>query len=235
MALLELECVSKRYGAGARVALDGVSLVVEPGEMVAVWGERRSGRSTLLRVAAGIELADSGVVRFEGRDLASKGAARLGGAMGYCRKTFRVSAGATVIEQLTTGQMARRVPRETAILRGWQALERVGVKRCGKMRTGELSVGEIARVSIARGLCSEPRLLVIDEPTIGVELGERDGILEVLRSLADDGVTVLSSTGEGTGVLGADRVLSLSKGRLRGDLKPVLAEVTDLGTRRHTG
>ena len=67
------------------------------------------------------------------------------------------------------------------------------------------------RVAIARALTSEPRLLVIDEPTIGVDLLARDGVLRLLRSIVDGGIAVLTSTGEGTGFLGADRVLSLAR------------------------
>ena len=94
VTILELEHVGKRYRHGSRVALEDVSLVIEVGEMVVVWGERRSGRSTLLRVAAGIEPADTGVVRLEERELAAGGGGMLRGGVGYCRKTFRVSAGA---------------------------------------------------------------------------------------------------------------------------------------------
>lgn len=88
------------------------------------------------------------------------------------------------------------------------------------------------RVSIARALTREPRLLVVDEPTIGVDPLKQDGILKLLRSLADEGLAVLSSTGEGTGFLGADRVLALDKGKLHGELTPDLAPVENLDRRR---
>jgi ABC-type sugar transport system ATPase subunit len=230
--LLELERVGKRYRHGSRVALADVSLAIEAGEMVVVWGERRSGRSTLLRVAAGIEPPDSGVVRFAGRDLARAGGQALANGIGYCRRVFRVSAGQTVLEHLLAAHFARRVPRATALHRSWQALQRVEAEHCASLRASELSRDEVVRVAIARGLGSGPRLLVIDEPTIGVELAERDRILFLLRSLADEGIAVLTSAGEGTGLLGADRVLSLGNGRLRGELMPELAPVTELSRHR---
>lgn len=233
MTLLELEHISKRRES--RVVLDDVSLVIDAGEMVVVWGERRSGRSTLLRVAAGIEVMDAGVARFAGRDFAERGSQTLGGGINYCRKVFRPAAGHMVLEHLMTGQFARRAPRATALSCAWRALERVGADHCARLKPSELNTEEVVRVAIARALIADPRLLVIDEPTIGVGLLERDGILSLLRSLADEGIAVLSSTGEGTGVLGADRVLSLDKGKLHGELAPNLAPVTDISRQRRAG
>jgi ABC-type multidrug transport system ATPase subunit len=232
MTLLELEHVSKRYRHGQRVALEDVSLVIEAGEMVTIWGERRSGRSTLLRIATGIETPDSGVVRFAGRDLGARGSSMLGGGISYCRTAFRHSGGQNIADLLAAGQLARGVPRATARSRVWNALERVGAQQCARRGPEELNGEETVRVAIGRALASQPRLLAIDEPTIGVALLARDGILHLLRSLADDGISVLTSTGEGPGLLGADRVLSLGKGKLRGETIPELAPVTDISHRR---
>jgi ABC-type sugar transport system ATPase subunit len=234
MSLLELEHISKRYRHGSHVALDDISLVVEPGELVVIWGERRSGRSTLLRMAAGIEAPDAGVVRLAGIDLAEQHGAVLGSQIGYCRKVFRTLAGQTVLDHLIAAQFARRVPLSSAVPSAWKALRRVEVEHSARMRASELSADELVRVAIARALTANPRLLIVDEPTIGVELRERDRILALLRALADDGIAILASAGEGTGVLGADRVLALGKGKLRGALEPELAPVTDLAQRRQT-
>jgi len=112
---------------------------------------------------------------------------------------------------LAATQFARGVPRSMARARAWKALERVGAKECATRTSEELNGEEIVRVAIARALACEPRLLIIDEPTIGVDLIARDGILALLRSIADDGISVLASTGEGTGFLGAARVLALHR------------------------
>jgi putative ABC transport system ATP-binding protein len=232
MILLDVDHVRKHYGRGSGGPLDDVSFVVEAGEMVVVWGERRSGRSTLLRVAAGIEAPDAGVVRFAGRDLAGRGREALGNGIAYCRKSFRPSAGQTVLDHLIAAQRARRIPPSTALPQTWKALQRVSAEACATLRVAELNTEEIVRVAIARALTSSPRLLVIDEPTIGVGAPERDGILELLRSLSDDGIAILASAGDGTGLMGADRVLSLDRGGLRGELSPNLAEVTDLERHR---
>jgi ABC-type multidrug transport system ATPase subunit len=232
MTLLELERVAKGYDRGSRVALVDVSLRIDAGEMLVVWGERRSGRSTLMRVAAGIEAPDSGVVRFDGRDLAERHGERLGGGISYCRRAFRLDWGRTVLDQLMAGQLARRVPQSTAQTHAWRALERVDAVWCAGLVASELKGEEMVRVALARALTANPRLLVIDEPTIGVDSSKRDDILKLLRSLADDGVAILQSTGDGTGLLGADRALALGKGRLSGELTPDLAPVSDLTRRR---
>lgn len=224
MVLLELEHVHKRYGAV--VALDEVSFSIEPGEMVCVWGQRRSGRSTLLRIAAGIESPDAGTVRFVGRDLAVSEGHRLGAGVSYCRRSFRPSAGRSLLDHLVSSQLVRRLSHSEATARAWLALKRVDAGHCGTLMPGELSAEETVRVSVARGLTSEPRLLVIDEPTVGVDLLCRDRILALLRSIADEGVAILTSTSEGTGVMGADRVLSLGRGQLHGEVTPELAPVT---------
>jgi ABC-type multidrug transport system ATPase subunit len=234
MTLLELEQVSKRYGRGSRVALDQVSLTIAAGEVVTALGERHSGRSTLLRIAAGIETPDSGVARFAGRDMAARSGGRLGEGISYCRKRFRPEAGRHVIDQLIGGQLARKVPRDTAQARAWRALERVGVERYAGLRVSDLTATEAIGVSIARALSSDPLLLVVDEPTMGIDPAERDTVLLLLRALADDGMAVFASAGDGTGLLGADRVLSLAKGVLRGELVPELAPVESLELRRQT-
>ncbi|MFI5004542.1 MAG: ATP-binding cassette domain-containing protein [Solirubrobacterales bacterium] len=235
MILLELEHVGKSYSRGARgarVVLDDLSLVIDAGEMVVVFGERQSGRSTLMRIAAGVERPSKGVVRFDGRDLAERGGEMLGGGISYCRREFLPDRGLTVLDQLRASQLARRVPQSTALTHAWKALERVDALWCASLIAGELKIEETVRVALARALTSQPRLLVVDEPTIGVESIKRDDILKLLRSLANGGIAILASAGDGTELLGADRVLSLGKGKLFGELTPDLAPVTDLGRRR---
>ncbi len=232
MALIELERIGKRYNRGSRVALDDVSMEIHAGEMVVVWGERRSGRSTLLRIAAGIEVPDTGIVRFDGNSLMARRRKLLGQGIGYCRREFRGNRGPTVLDQLITGQLGRRIPQATALTQAWQVLERVRARSCAELEAMDLKTDETVRVAIARALTCNPRLLVIDEPTLGIEPTKRDAILKLLRSLADDGIAILCSTGEGTGFLGADRVLALDEGKLDGELIPELAQVTDLNRRR---
>ncbi len=231
MTLLELEHVTKRYRRGSRVALDDVSLAMDAGELVAVWGERMSGRSTLLRIAAGIEAPDAGFVRFDGRRLTEQGD-ELGSGISYVRRRMGSQWGRTVLDELVAVCRARDLAPSDATHDAWQALQRVEAERYATLQPAALKIEETVRVVVARALTARPRLIVIDEPTAGVDTLRQDGILELLRSLADEGIAILSSTGDGTGFLGADRALVLDNGRLQGDLKPDLAPVSDLDLRR---
>jgi putative ABC transport system ATP-binding protein len=228
MSLLELQRVAKRYRDGEleRVVLRDVSVEIGSGELAVAWGLRGCGRSTLLRVAAGVEAPDEGVVRFEGRDLAVHGEEILGAGLGYCQKTIR-GGSQRVEEVVIMPLLASGVSRPLARSRASGALERTGVVSCATLRVSALDTAEMVRVALARVLAHDPRLLVIDDPIQGVDLLARDGILALLRSLADEGMAVLASTTDSTALSGADRTLALSEGELRGpppaELAPVLA------------
>ncbi|MGC2373977.1 MAG: ATP-binding cassette domain-containing protein [Solirubrobacteraceae bacterium] len=231
MTLLEVEHVGQRHRRGTheRVVLRDVSLELDSGELVAIWGLRRSGRSTLLRIAAGIEPPDAGAVRFAGRDLARDGV--LGSGIGYCWRRLGDPEAGGVLDELVVAQLAWGVPLSTARSQALAALERVGAEQCDARVLRELDTAETMRVMVARALVLQPSLLVIDEPTAGVDLLARDGILSLLRSLADEGIAVLTSTGEATALSGADRALSLTEGDLRGSFAPELAPVVPLRRR----
>jgi ABC-type multidrug transport system ATPase subunit len=231
MALLELAGVGKRYGRGQleRVALRDVSFELGAGELLAIWGRRNSGRSTLLRVAAGLEPPDQGAVLLGGGNVHARGGEDLREQIRYCRKTYRPTEGQLVIDRLITTQLTRGIPLASARTRAHEALERAGASHCATLKPSELDTAETVLVGIARPLVHQPKLLVIDEPTLGVELSERDRILSLLRSLADEGISVLMSVGETTCLAGADRALSLAGGELHGELQlPELAPVVQL-------
>ncbi len=234
MTLLALQRVSKSYGRGAaaQVALREVSFAVEAGELVGVWGQRRSGRSTLLRVAAGIERPDAGSVHLEGRDL-NRDPDGVREAIGYCRTSFRSVEGRLVLNQLVLCQLSRGVRAGIARTRANDALMRVGLGDCAALRVTELDRAERVRVGLARCIVNQPKLLVVDEPTLGVDHRARDEILALLRSLADEGIAVLASTGEASGLADADRALALGGGQLTSNRRAEPANVIQL--RRASG
>jgi ABC-type multidrug transport system ATPase subunit len=228
VTLLALEHATKRFSSGQRetVALRDVSLDVGAGECVAVFGLRRSGRTTLLRVVAGMLPLDDGVVRFDGRDLAGRGAGTLGIEIGYCNPGFDPGQGGTIADHVAVALLARGAGRVRARERADAALARGGVSGWAHRAPRELHPEELVRAGIARALVTAPRLLLLDEPTNGVDVLERDALLTVVRSLADDGVAILMTVGEP--VSGADRVLALDGGELRGEAVPETAPVVPL-------
>jgi ABC-type multidrug transport system ATPase subunit len=230
MSLLTLEhvCKSTREGPREHTVLRDVCLTLESGEYVVVWGPRGSGRSTLLRVAAGIEAPDRGTVLFQGRDVHRGGGWALGDGIGYCHRHFGSGEGRSAREHVTMGLLARGVSPARARAKAELALERCGALHYAKSTFATLERAEVVRVALARTMVLEPRLLVIDDPTLGVDLMQRDEILSLLRTLADEGTAMLASADESTGLAGADRPLALSEGELRGCLEPELATVVPL-------
>jgi ABC-type multidrug transport system ATPase subunit len=222
MALLEVAGVGKRYGRGQleRVALRDVSFELSTGELLAIWGRRNSGRSTLLRIVAGLEPPDKGVVVLNSGSVNTRSGEGLREEIRYCRKTYRPTEGQLVIDRLITTQLTRGTTGPTARGRAHAALERAGASHCATLKPHELDIPETVLVGIARSLVHKPKVLVIDEPTLGVDLFERDRILSLLRRLADEGISVLMSVGETTCLAGADRALSLANGELHGELQP---------------
>jgi len=229
VTLLELRHVCKSYRRAGRAlqALREVSLELHAGEMVTVWGMRGSGRSTLLRIAAGLEAPDCGAVSVNGRPIQGAIASELA----YCQRSFHGFERAPVLDELIASQLAQGSRPAQARERAWAALERVDARPCAELWPRELDSGDAMRVSIARALVREPSLLLIDEPTTDVNLRSRDGIIALLHSLSQEGVAILASVGGGTGLFGADRALSISDGRLHGHAAPELAEVMELPLR----
>jgi ABC-type multidrug transport system ATPase subunit len=209
-----------------RMLLEDVSLELESGELMAIWGKRRSGRSTLLRVACGLIAPDDGVVRFEGKEL--RGPAAIGAGIGYCAGSFRVGEAWPVQRELIEVQLGRGVPRRYAQVGAREALKRTGAEQLGESLLRTLRGAEKVRVMLALALTSAPRLLLVDDVVTGVELVERQAIMGLLRSLADEGLAVLTCTDETPALAGADRALTLSEGRLHGRSAPELAEVLPL-------
>jgi putative ABC transport system ATP-binding protein len=230
MSLLELRRVEKSHIRRSRriEVLRDVSLEIDAGELVAVWGLRRSGRSTLLAVAAGIDRPDSGAVLFEGKDMAARGVTVLGDGIGYCHEGVGAASGRRVIDYVRAGLLARGVSVPLAHSRAFEALQRVGIEQFNELILGGLDGAEAVRVAIACALVLGPRVLVIDEPTKGVDLLERDEIVLLLRSLANDGMAILVSDGDGSGLSDADRALTLAGGELRGRKSPEMGTVLPL-------
>ncbi len=235
-AMLELRQVSKTLRDGPRdiAVLRDIELVLERGEYAVVWGPRGSGRSTLLRIAAGIEAPDCGSVRFEGCEVCGRGG-ELAAGIGYCHLRFGHGEGRGALDSVIMPLLAAGVAPARARTRAEAALERCGALAVRRHPVTGLERAEAVRVALARTIATEPRLVVIDDPTQGVELMQRDGVLLLLRTLASEGISVLACTGEPTGLSGADRTLALSEGRLRGGSAVATEPATVVPLRRAVG
>jgi len=241
--LLVLDGVSKRFARGGRrrrerVALHDVSLTLRAGELVAVWGQRRSGRTTLLRVAGGVVAPTDGTVRFDGRDLRERSLLGLPGGIGFCQREFSAVIGDVVIEHVAAPLLVDRRTTADAEAQAYAALKRTGAAACAGLEPDDLDHGETIRVAIARALVTRPRLLLVDEPAVGLpptRAGE-GSVYALLESLAhDDGIAVLTTVDDASGLVGADRALSIDAGEVSGQLTPSpapAAAVVALGAHR---
>jgi ABC-type lipoprotein export system ATPase subunit len=237
MSLLTLERVSKRYRHGRRevMALDEVSLSVAPGELVAIWGVPRSGRTTLLRIAAGLEQPDGGDVRFRGEALPAGHADGVPAGIGYVEVGLADVGGESILDAVAMPLLACGTAPETARARAMLQLERVGAVPCAHLQPRELDPTERVRVAIAQALVTKPRLLLVDDLTRHVDLLEREAVLLLVRSIADGEVAVLMTTGEAMGVSGVDRALTISGGVVRAEASNEPANVVSLSRARTGG
>jgi branched-chain amino acid transport system ATP-binding protein len=186
--MLELADIHVSYGKIR--ALHGVSLAVRAGEVVALLGNNGAGKSTLLRTVAGVLHPDRGRVVFDGADIArlpSHRIARLG--LRLVPEGRGLLARMTVRENLLMGQYTRRRPDAGAMD---AALERFPVLReRWNQIASTLSGGEQQMLAIARAVVGAPRLLMLDEPSLGLAPLMVDAIFDVIRSLKEDGATIL--------------------------------------------
>lgn len=234
MSTLVLEAVSKhvRHGGAEQVALDGVSLDVDAGEVVGVWGRRRSGRSTLLRVAAGVEEPDGGAITVGGVDLwhasrEQRRSVRQQIAVWY--PLFLPDHGRRLYRQVAMPARRTRQPTRRAWAQAHAALERVGLSDCARRAVTELDHRETVRAALARALVMRPKVLVLDEPVSGLDVLEVERILDLIIGIArEDRIAVLMTGAEVGQLSGVDRLLSIGGGVVRGATSPTSADVVEL-------
>ncbi len=221
MSGLELHGVVKHYPAAGDVvrAVDGVTLTVLPGEVVALYGPSGSGKSTLLLLAAGLIAPDAGTVRFGGRDVAELAAEELAEFqrrdVGFVSQSIDLLPGVPAIDNAAVKLLADRVPLTAARRETIPWLDRVGRGDRLSHVPARLSGGERQRVAIARALVNGPRLVLADEPTGNLDSARGREVLELLTQIArDQRAGVLLVTHDPLAAEVADRVLALRDGVL---------------------
>lgn len=223
MSLLVLEGVFKRYADGRReiAVLDGVSVEIDAGDFVGIWGVRRSGKSTLLRVASGEELPDAGSVRFAGEEITTMSSdrrARLhrSGGIGFLRPDWRPARNKPVVEHVALPLLSDGMSLHQARSPAWRALERVGIPSCAHMPSERLSNSERIRVGLAQALVREPRILLVDEPAVLLRPSEGAELYELLHALGRDlSLAMVIASEDIAPIRKARRMFTIDSGRLR--------------------
>ncbi len=219
--MLELERVIKHYRSGGEEvrAVDGVNLSVRPGEMVALQGPSGSGKTTLLLLIAGLAAADSGQVRFDGRDVASlsedEASDYLMRDVGFVYQRVQLMARTSVLENAALKLLVGGVGMREAKAHALPWLERVGLGDRLEHTPEQLSGGERQRVAIARALASEPRLILADEPTGNLDSARSREVVALLRTVARERhAAVVLVTHDSDAAQLADRRFLLHDGQL---------------------
>nr|WP_246344589.1 ATP-binding cassette domain-containing protein [Conexibacter arvalis] len=198
-------------------AVDGVSLALAPGEVVALYGPSGAGKTTLLQLAAGLLAPDAGEVLFDGRPVPTSGERhdRLRHEVSVILQATHLAPRESALDNasvrlLATGRSFREARR---LARPW--LERVGLEERADQPAGQLSMGERQRVAIARALASDPRLLLADEPTAALDSARSREILQLLVDVGHHHrIPVLLVTHDPAAVDVVDRAHTLRDGSL---------------------
>ncbi|MCS5723847.1 ABC transporter ATP-binding protein [Herbiconiux sp. CPCC 203407] len=212
-ARVELRAIEKEFAGGHR-GLDGIDLVIEPGEFVALLGPSGCGKTTALRVLAGLESATGGSVLVDGRDVSGVPARHRD--IGMVFQSYSLFPHLTALANVEFGLRMRKVPSAERRRRAGDALEMVGLGGFGGRYAHELSGGQQQRVALARALVTEPRVLLLDEPLSALDARVRVQLRDEIRRIQREfGITTLFVTHDQEEALAvADRVAVMRAGRI---------------------
>ena len=195
--ILEIRHLSKAFGS--HVVLRDIDFTVRPGDVTSIIGASGSGKSTLLRCINLLETPTSGEIVFHGKDVTGKDVkvTEYRSKVGMVFQSFNLFNNMTVLDNCMVGQVkVLKKSKEEARENAMKYLDRVGMAPYIKAKPRQISGGQKQRVAIARALAMEPEVLLFDEPTSALDPEMVGEVLEVMRGLADDGMTMLVVTHE---------------------------------------
>lgn len=214
MEMLEVQNLTKSFGTNQ--VLKGVNTTVKKGEVVCVIGPSGSGKSTFLRCINKLEIPSGGHIYFEGVDMVGKGEEvdKKIQQLGMVFQQFNLFPHMTVLDNITMAPVrVKKVPKEEAETRAQELLKLVGLEEKAKAYPGNLSGGQQQRIAIARALAMDPEVMLFDEPTSALDPEMVGEVLEVMKSLAQKGTTMIVVTHEmGFAREVSDRVLFIDEG-----------------------
>ncbi|HEY4439100.1 MAG TPA: ABC transporter ATP-binding protein [Candidatus Elarobacter sp.] len=219
-APVDVRAVSKIYGEGADVvrALDGVSLAVRAGEMVALVGPSGCGKSTLLNLIGCVDLPSGGEVRIDGvatHELDDDALTHLRrDRVGTIFQFFNLLPAMRVADNVALPLVLQRTPRAEIGERVAAALTSVGLAGKARAYPAQLSGGQMQRVAIARAVVHRPAIVLADEPTGNLDSQTGAGVIELLRSLADGGQAIVMATHSDDAAALSDRTIRMRDGRV---------------------
>lgn len=221
MAFVQCSGLKKTYTVGDEEvkALDNVSLTVEKGDFIAICGPSGSGKSTLANVIGGLDQPDEGSVMVDGVDLAKAKDKALSeyrnSHIGFVFQSFNLqaheSALENVISPLTIGGVGKKKERRE---RGMKALERVGLSDRASHKPTQLSGGQRQRVAIARALVNDPQLIIADEPTGNLDSSRGADVINELKRLNSEGITLIIITHDQSVAAQAKRIIEIRDGKI---------------------
>jgi glutamate transport system ATP-binding protein len=220
--LVVMEKVNKHFGD--LHVLKDIDLTVHHGEVVVVIGPSGSGKSTLCRTINRLEPFESGTITISDQPLAKEGKelARLRADVGMVFQSFNLFAHKTVLENVTLGPTkVKGISRSEAEDKAMQLLDRVGVANQAEKYPAQLSGGQQQRVAIARALAMDPKIILFDEPTSALDPEMINEVLEVMTTLAREGMTMVVITHEmGFARRAANRVVFMADGEIVEEAEP---------------
>jgi glutamate transport system ATP-binding protein len=220
--MIRMASVDKHFGE--LHVLRDINLEVQAGQVVVVLGPSGSGKSTLCRAINRLEPIDSGVIEIDGKRLPEEGKslAALRADVGMVFQSFNLFAHKTILENVTLGPTkVRKVSKGEAEKHGLALLERVGIANQKDKYPAQLSGGQQQRAAIARALAMKPKVMLFDEPTSALDPEMVQEVLDVMTTLAKEGMTMLVVTHEmGFARRAAHRVVFMSDGEIVEDAAP---------------